>query len=254
MKSGIFAVIGIVSSLLIAGQSVAQEKLRIGMDPGPYPPFTSKNADGVYVGFEHDLLKAVCRDMKTDCGIVEITWDGLMSALTSGKIDVIYNDMTITEERKQKVDFSDPYYDTGVSFFTAKNADIQTTEEGLKGKIIGVTSGTIHEAYARKKFASSEIKLYPGLPELSADLVSGRVDIILADSLAMAEFLKTADGADLESKGRVPDDPILGGGVGAAFVKGSPIREKFNAALKGVMASGEYDQIQKKYFTVDIKP
>ncbi len=236
--------------------ALAQDAVRLGMDPGPYPPFTSKAADGRRIGFEPELLDAICRAMKANCQIVEITWDGLMSALASSKIDVIYNDMTITEARKARVDFSDPYYDTGVVFAGGRADKVEISPAGLKGKILGVTSGTIHEAYARAKFGEvAEIKLYPGLPELNADLVAGRVDVGLADALAMAEFLKTPAGQSLEVKARAPKDPLLGSGVGAAFRKGDDgLRQRFNAALAAVIASGEYQRIRQKFFDVDIQP
>jgi polar amino acid transport system substrate-binding protein len=246
---------GLLAIVLSTAAVSAQDVVRVGLDPGPFPPFTDKKADGSRFGFEPDLLASFCAGMKVKCQLVEITWDGLISALNNNKIDMIYNNMTITEERKKRVDFSNPYYDTRVVFVGPKGAPVQPTKESLKGKIIGVISGSVHAAYAQARFGdSAEIKIFPRQDEVTSDLLAGRLDLMISDALAMEEFLKTSEGKPYEIKAEAPKDPLLGGGVGAAFRKGDPLRDKMNAVLSNMVASGEYDKIQKKYFKVDVSP
>jgi polar amino acid transport system substrate-binding protein len=96
--------------------------------------------------------------------------------------------------------------------------------------------------------------VFPRQDEVTADLMAGRLDLMISDALPMETFLKTSEGQGYEIKATAPADPLLGSGVGAAFRKGDPLREKINAALKSLISSGKYNEIQKKYFTVDMKP
>jgi polar amino acid transport system substrate-binding protein len=249
---------GVVLAMVLGGMqfAAAEETVRIGLDPGPYPPFTDKKPDGSRFGFEPDLLAALCEGMKVKCELNEITWDGLIPALNSNKIDMIYNNMTITDERKKQVDFSDPYYSTPVVFVGPQGSDpLQLTPDGLKGKVIGVISGSIFASYANARFeGAAEIKVFPRQDEVTADLLAGRLDLMISDALPMEAFLKTPEGQGYEIKATAPADRLLGSGVGAAFRKGDLLLERMNEVLKSLISSGKYDEIQKKYFTVDVKP
>ena len=161
MLSKIFKGTMLAAALVLATSAVAKDKIRVGISPEAYPPFTSFNAKNEWEGFEIDLLAALCKQMDADCPIVSIAWDGLIPALTGKKIDIIFNSMSITEERMKVIDFSDKYYNSPAELIGGKDAPKVTTianpdgkggmianPADLKGKTIGVQTATIHAEYA----------------------------------------------------------------------------------------------------------
>ena len=241
----------------LSGMTAAQaEPVKFGMAPEPYPPFASVDASGKWVGWEIELMDAVCAEAKLECTIVPTAWDGIIPALTSKKIDVIWNSMSITEERKQTIDFSDKYYNTPTAIVGPKSEKFGATPADLKGKIIGVQVSTTHSAYAKKHFTeAAEIKEYQTQDEANHDLAAGRVDAVQADSIALDAFLKSEQGtACCDLKGMVAEDvEVLGPGVGAGVRKeDTELKDKINAAVKALRDNGKYAEITKKYFDFDI--
>jgi polar amino acid transport system substrate-binding protein len=231
------------------------DTVKVGIAAEPYPPFASPDASGNWTGWEVEIADAICKAAKLDCKITPVAWDGIIPALTSGKIDAIFASMSITDERKKTIDFSDKYYNTPTSVIGPKAEKFTATPEGLKGKVIGVQVATIHENYVKKYFTGSKVKTYQTQDEANQDLVSGRVDAVQADSIALKAFLDSADGkACCDMKGDVKDDvEILGPGVGAGLRKGdTELKGKINAAIKQIRSDGTYDKITKKYFDFDI--
>ena len=163
--------------------------IKFGVAAEPYPPFSSKNASGVWEGFEIDLMNAVCEQMQAKCELVEVAWDGIIPSLQEKKIDVIWSSMSITDKRKEVIDFTDMYYDTPAVFVGAKTGGPQITKEGLTGKIIGVQTSTTHADYAQKAYGDvAQVKIYDTQDNANADLVAGRVDVLLADAIALRFF------------------------------------------------------------------
>jgi polar amino acid transport system substrate-binding protein len=243
--------------MAVSGIAVANaEPLVVGMAPEPYPPFEWPDASGKWVGWEVDFIEALCAEAKFECTMNMVAWDGIIPALTSKKIDVIINSMSITEERKKTIDFSDKYYNTPTGVIGPKDVKFDATPEGLKGKIIGVQGSTIHAAYAKKHFAeAAEIKEYPTQDEANQDLAAGRVDAVQADAIALDTFLESDQGkACCDMKGNVAEDlEILGPGVGVGLRKeDTAIKDRINAAIKALRENGKYDEITKKYFDFDI--
>ncbi|MDZ4311344.1 MAG: transporter substrate-binding domain-containing protein [Cypionkella sp.] len=238
---------------MLFGTVAFAEPLKIGVAAEPYPPFTSPDASGNWVGWEIDFLGAVCKKAALECVITPTAWDGIIPALTAGQIDVIMSSMSINEEREKSIDFTDKYYNTPTAVMATKGSGVLPTAEGLNGKIIGVQVSTIQEAYVQAHFPESELKSYQTSDESYQDLAAGRIDAVVADSIVVADFLKTEAGACCENVGDVVDDPvILGRGVGFGLRKGDALKETLNAAIAAVRADGEYDAITKKYFTIDI--
>ena len=164
--------------------------------------------------------------------------------------------MSITDERKKTIDFSDKYYNTPTAIIGAKDQKFDATPDGLKGKIIGVQVSTVHAAYAKKHFTeAAEIKEYQTQDEANQDLAAGRIDAVQADSIALDAFLQVRPGQGLlRPEGHVAADvEVLGPGVGAGLRKeDTELKEKINAAIKAIRANGKYDEITKKYFDFDI--
>ncbi len=241
---------------LALGTTAMADPLKIGVAAEPYPPFTSPDAAGNWVGWEVDFMNAICKQAELDCVITPTAWDGIIPALTSGQIDVIMSSMSITEERKKTIDFSDKYYNTPAMVMVAADSAITPDAAGLTGKIVGVQVSTTHEAYTQKYFApvASEVKVYQTQDEANQDLAAGRVDAVMADSIALQAFLDSDTGkACCKSAGMVADDPeILGAGVGFGLRQGDPLKDKLNAAIAAIRADGTYAEITKKYFAFDI--
>ncbi|WP_095407386.1 transporter substrate-binding domain-containing protein [Mongoliimonas terrestris] len=245
---------GLVIAASLSGGAMAQEVVRIGTTPESYPPFTVVDASGTVTGFEADLADALCAEMKVKCEWVLQAWDGIIPALTENKFDAIIASMSITDERKQVVDFSDKYYNTPATFVGPKSEEITISPEGLKGKTIGLQVATIHLAYVEAKYKDIlEIKTYDTQENANLDLIAGRVDLLLADSIALEDgLLKTPDGVDFEVKGEPFTDPMMGDGVGVAIRKGDPLKDKFSAAIKAIRENGTYKAINDKYFPFDV--
>ena len=237
------------------GAAQAQE-VKVGFAAEPYPPFTSPDANGKWVGWEVDFMDAICAEAKVKCVITPVAWDGIIPALTSKKIDMIIGSMSITEERLKTIDFSDKYYNTPTGIVGPKDQKFDATPEGLKGKVIGVQVSTVHQDYATKYFGpgAAEIKEYQTQDEANQDLAAGRLDAVQADAIALDAFMKSDAGKCCELKGNVKDDQaILGAGVGVGLRKGeTELKAKINAAIKAIRANGTYDKFSKKYFDFDI--
>lgn len=239
---------------LSVGTALAQE-VKIGIAAEPYPPFASVDASGTWVGWEIEVIDAVCAAAELECVLTPVAWDGIIPSLTGQQIDAIMASMSITEERLKTIDFSDPYYNTPAVIVGDKALDMAATPEGLAGKILGVQASTIHQAYAQEHFAdAAEIRIYQTQDEANQDLVAGRIDATQADSIAMADFVSTDAGACCEIKGAVADDPaILGLGVGAGVRKGDDeLRAALNKGIAAILADGTHAAITARYFKASI--
>lgn len=248
--------LSLVAALALATPAIA-ETVKVGIAAEPYPPFATPNSYGKWLGWEVDIIGAVCKAAELECEITPVAWDGIIPSLTGGQIDAIMASMSITEERMQTIDFSDKYYNTPTVIVGPKGMAMTPDAEGLKGKIIGVQVSTVHENYVNAHFADAvaEIKLYQTQDEANQDLAAGRIDATQADSIAMESFLLTDAGKDCcEIKGAVADDPqILGLGVGVGLRKGEDaLKSKFNAGIAKILGDGTYDEISKRYFATSI--
>jgi polar amino acid transport system substrate-binding protein len=243
-------------SVVVAAGAALAVPLKVGFAAEPYPPFTEQTASGEWKGFEVDLAWALCKQMNVECVPVGIAWDGIIPALTSGKIDMIMSSMSITDERRKTIAFSDRYYYTPSVFVANKGANIEVSIEGLKGKIIGVQSSTTNADYVQKVYGGggdTQIKYYNTQDEVNADLAAGRIDLMLADQLAMNALLQTDQGKDMEIIANAPPDPAFGEGIGVGLRKDDKdLLAKVNAGIKALLENGEYDRIARNYFNFDI--
>ncbi|WP_274626481.1 transporter substrate-binding domain-containing protein [Arvimicrobium flavum] len=243
--------------LALATMAAAQaQQVKVGFSPEAYPPFYEQDSSGNWGGWEVEMVNAICAEAKLECTLTPIPWDGLIPALTSKKIDAIMNSMSITEERKKTIDFSDKYYNTPTAIIGPKDKTFGASPADIKGKVLGVQVSTTHAAYAKKHFGdAAEIKEYQTQDEANQDLIAGRIDATQADSIALDAFLKSDQGkACCDLKGYVaPDDEVLGPGVGAGVRKDdAELKDKINAAIKALRDNGKYGEITKKYFDFDV--
>ncbi|WP_242223374.1 ABC transporter substrate-binding protein [Shinella zoogloeoides] len=241
-------------ALFAASAAMADgEKIVIGTE-GAYPPFNVLESDGTLTGFDVDIAKALCEEMKADCTFVAQDWDGIIPGLIAKKYDAIIASMSITAERKEKVDFSKKYYNTPPAIIVPKDSEIkEATPEALAGKSLGAQGSTTHSNYAQAHMKDSELKMYPTSDEYKLDIANGRIDAAIDDVVVLSEWLKTDDGACCKLLGTLPIDPVINGeGAGIAVRKGDPLADKFTAAIAAIRASGKYQEINAKYFPFDV--
>jgi arginine/ornithine transport system substrate-binding protein len=256
MKRALLLVVGGWLIALSTLSSLAQTPatLRLGVE-GAYPPFSEMGADGKLKGFDIDIANALCEQMKVQCTFVQAEFDAMIPALRAKKFDAIVASMSITPERQKAVDFSDPYYQTPARVVVRADKAFDITPEGLKGKKIGVQRTTIHDRFATATFKTAQIVRYAKQDEVFLDLVNGRLDATLADSIAAEQgFLNTPAGKPFVFRGPDYTDPaFFGTGAGIAMRKGDQaLQGRINAALAAIIANGTYKKINDKYFKFDI--
>ncbi len=233
--------------------NLASAEIKIGYAAENYPPFTEKGADGQWKGWEVEIQKAICAAMEDDCVVVEVAWDGIIPALLAKKIDGIVASMSITEERLKTINFSDKYYNTPAVIVAPKSSSVSGDPASVNGKIVGVQVSTTHANYVEKHFGDADIKTYNTFDEHNQDIVAGRVDAVIGDSIAFQDFLNSDVGACCEVKGELNDEAVFGPGVGVGVRKeDTALVEKINAAIKKIRDDGTFDEISKKYFDFNI--
>jgi lysine-arginine-ornithine-binding protein len=249
----IFTTLSLVALVLGMGNVQAAD-LRIGVE-GAYPPFSWKESDGTLKGFDIEIAEALCKQMGRRCKLVEQGWDGMIPALLAKKFDAIIASMSITDERKKRVNFSGKYYNTPAKFVAKDGSGIQITKAGLKGKRVGLQRGTTHQCYMEKIFPDTELVLYASQEEVFQDLGIGRIDAQISDSIAAEDgFLKTDAGKGFGFVGGdINDLECHGEGAGIAVRKADDkLLKDYNAAIKQIRANGVYQKINSKYFNFDI--
>jgi arginine/ornithine transport system substrate-binding protein len=249
--------VAIMSVLFAVGIAGANDwkKVRIGVE-GAYPPFSKTTPDGKVEGFDIDIAHALGEAMGAEVTLVVQDWDGIIPALMAKKYDAIIASMSITEERKKKVAFSNKYYNTPAKFVAKKGTVKEFSKETLKGKTVGVQRATTHDSYLTDNYGKDvTIKRYASQDDAYLDMAAGRLDFLLADSVALHQgFLIKPEGKDFEFVGPdMVDVKWFGEGVGVACRKGDKdLVEKFNVAIDKIRADGTYKKIQDKYFDFNV--
>jgi len=251
MRFVIAALAGVFLSIL-----GARAEVRFGVMNEAYPPFFTKDASGKWVGWEIELMEAVCAEMGEECRIVDVAWDGLIPALQTKKFDVIWSSMSKTDERSKILNFTNKYYQTVPKLIGPKGQAKGTRPEDVAGKTIGIQVSTIQGIYYQKYYADvASEKTYSTLDEAFQDLANGRIDYVFGESIVLSEFIKSDFGQSCcEDMGNVKfDAEILGvGSAGGLRKEDTELLAKLNAAIAAVRASGKYDEISAKYFDFDI--
>jgi arginine/ornithine transport system substrate-binding protein len=250
-------VVAVIALVFAAGTVQAKEwkTVRIGVE-GAYPPFSYTTADGKLEGFDIDIAIALCNAMGVEYKLVPQDWDGIIPALLARKYDAIIASMSITEERKKKVAFTNKYYNTPAKFVSKKGSVKEFTKATLKGKTVGVQRATTHDSYLTDNYGEDvKIKRYATQDDAYLDMAAGRIDFLLADSVALSDgFLKKPEGKDFEFVGPdMTDVRWFGEGVGVACrKKDKDLVEMFNKAIDQIRADGTYQKIQDKYFDFNV--
>lgn len=216
-----------------------------------YPPFSYMDASGKEAGFEIDLINALCAEMKATCEIRSQDWDGLIPGLKSKKFDAAIAGMSITPERLEVVDFTNPYFESGIILISKVGSGI--TLDNLDGKAVGAQRSTVSSQYLADKYPKADAQLYDTQENGFIDMTNGRLNAMVVDQIVGINWLGTEAASDYEQVGAT----ISTGNdaMGIAVRKDDPLKGKFDMALDAIRANGTYDRINNEYFgKIDAKP
>ncbi|WP_366924298.1 transporter substrate-binding domain-containing protein [Metallumcola ferriviriculae] len=215
--------------------------LRVGFE-GTYQPFNFLDDNNEYAGFDVDVANELAKRLGVKAEFTATKWESLIGGLKADKFDAIIAQMTITEERKKSVDFTDPYVVTGSVLLTREDTNDITKLEDLKGKKVGVGGGTTFEEIARS-VEGSEVVLYKAVSDYIQDLVNGRLDVIINDQLLMSYNIKE-EGLPI----KIASDIVRKDELGMAIKKGNPeFVQALNENLAAMVKDGTYAEIYKKW-------
>lgn len=221
-----------------------------------FPPFDFYDEDGVLVGFNVDLARAICLELNTSCDIKVRPWEDLFPALQNGQADAVIAGHRVTAAALKQVDFTDRYFHTPGRFAARKDTPkIEMTPSGLDGKHIAVARGTAHEAFLRAFFRDSPLVVYENADLAREALAAGKADFLFDDGISLAFWLNgTLSRQCCEMRGGPFLEPkFFGDGIAIAVPKNDPqIRLLLNKALDRVRASGRFEELVQRYFPVRI--
>ncbi|WP_227374270.1 transporter substrate-binding domain-containing protein [Haladaptatus halobius] len=255
---------GAIAGLTVAGTASAQDGgvVRIGSDI-PYRPFEYRTTTGNLVGFDVDIAEAIFQgQLDRNYEFVQTSFDTIIPSLNNGNFRVIMSAMTITEERAQQVDFSDPYFTAYQTVLILKNSGINNLQD-LRGQTVAVQKGTTGEAAAqqlKRRFNGNlTIDSYDQIPDAFAALGNNQAAAVINDNTVNAEFAQQNDQVTLlkgegvaARQGREDAPPYLTLTVeeyGIAFRKNDDqFRQRVNEALATIRENGTYDRIYSEYF------
>jgi len=273
-KKTIFSVIAF---LLVAG-NVYADKIKIGTE-GAYPPWNAKDASGALIGFEVELANVLCKNMGHECIIIEQDWDGMIPALQGKKFDAIMAGMSITDERKKVISFSQGYADEVASLAVMKGSNLvlqrnlstvtapginltkpnstakkalKTIEGALAGKTVCTQVGTIHQNFLKSgDVGTVKVRVYKTQDEVNLDLTSGRCDVALAAAVAFTDYAEKS-GKAVALVGPTFSGGAFGNGVGVGIRQDdTKLIKAFNKAIDKARKNGDISKIATKWFGFD---
>jgi len=243
MKS-IFKVSLAALTLAFAVSSTAADKKLIVATDTAFVPFEFKQGDK-YVGFDIDLWDAIAKQLNLEYTLKPMDFAGIIPALQTRNVDLALAGITITDERKKAIEFSDGYYKSGLQVMVKANNDSIKGIDDLNGKVVAVKSGTGSVDYAKQNIKTKDLRQFPNIDNAYMELGTNRADAVLHDTPNILYFIHTAGKDQFKAVG----DPVEAQQYGIAFPKGSDdLREKVNGALKTLKENGTYNTLYKKWF------
>ncbi|MFV9510531.1 basic amino acid ABC transporter substrate-binding protein [Tepidibacillus sp. LV47] len=257
VKLAIFVLLLIIGSLSLFGcgasdkgddnSNTGGEKTYKVVTDATFPPFESTLPSGEIVGFDIDLIKAIAEVQGFKVDIQHVGWQPMLNAIDNGKGDIAIAGITIDEERKQKYDFTEPYFDATQYILVPENSNVKSLDD-LQGQNIGFQSGTTGEKAVQKIFGKDYkgAKGYEDLPAAVNDLLTGRIVAIVGDNAVVGEFVKKYPDKKLKV---VKDDRFEVEHYGIMVKKGNTeLLKQLNEGLKKIKENGKYQEIKNKYF------
>ncbi len=229
----------------MASGAMAQDSVRVATDPSFVPFEMMDQETGEMTGFDMEIIREIGKRAGFEPNINTMDFNGIIPALQTGNVDIAIAGITITDERREIVDFSDPYYDSGLQILVGADQDGVKKIEDLEGMKIGTKIGSTSYDYLTEKFGdTAEITPYPGSADMYMALVGGSVDAVFYDAPNVGYFSQTKG----EGRVKVVGPLYEGQQYGIAFPQGSDRVEAVNEALAAMREDGTYDEIHAKWF------
>ena len=242
-----FTVASLASCLALglATSAHAQETLDVVTDPSFVPFEMMDQETGQMVGFDMDIVAEVAERAGFEYNLRTMDFNGIIPAVQTGNVDIAIAGITITDERAEIVDFSDPYYDSGLRLLVNAGDDSIQSIEDLAGKSVGTKIGSTSYDYLQANLGDdADITPYPGSSDMYMALLGGSVDAVFYDAPNVGYFSQTQG----EGRAKVVGPLCEGQQYGIVLVKGSDWVEPVNEALASMKEDGTYDEIHSKWF------
>ncbi len=257
------AAAALAASTVLMSASAQAENLRVGMEC-TYAPFNYRTAEGELTGYDVDVAKGVGEIIGADLEFVCQKWDGMIPALLANKFDLIVASMSITEKRKKKMDFSEPYRVSIGRFVGAKSKGHDLFDEAGAPKLdnfdgvkVGVERASTYWEWIQDKIPGADVQIYDSNEAMFLDLRNGRVDAIITNPMkAYLKFLSQEDGSDYEFVSpALNEEEYFGIGVGIGLRQGNDeLRDRLDAAVVQLAKDGSLERYALKYFPFSIHP
>jgi polar amino acid transport system substrate-binding protein len=219
-----------------------------------YPPFNYAGPNGNPAGFNIDIARLICEEIKANCTIQMRRFDTLIEALEQNRGDAVIASIAATAEVRKRVDFTDPYYRTPARFIARKDIKLdEVVPESLEGKKVAVVAGTVHESFLRTLFTEVELRPYPSSEAARAALRQGDVDLLFGDGISLSFWLNGTDsgGCCTFRGGPFLESRYFGEGVAIAVRRGNDaLRLALNWALFRLWETGKFTDLWLRYFPV----
>jgi len=219
-----------------------------------YPPFDFAGPDGAPAGFNVDLARMICAELKVPCTIQMRRFDTLIKSLDDRSGDAVIASIAQTPQTRSQVDFSDPYYRSPARFVSRRDVDIEDVRpQALEGRKVGVVAGTAHEAYLKALFTEASLHPYPNAEAARFALKKGEVDLLFGDGISLAFWLNGSDSGNccVFRGGPYLESRYFGEGVGIAVRRGNDLlRQAFNWALFQLWEQGRFTDLWLRYFPI----
>lgn len=235
------AALGLLMTMALPATHAADKTLVVATDTA-FVPFEFKQ-DGKYTGFDIQLWEAIAKQANLQYKLQPMDFNGIIPGLQTKSIDAALAGITIREDRSKVVDFSDPYYESGLAILVPENSTIQTAKD-LEGKTVAVKTGTVGVDYMKANVPGAKLKLFPNIDNAFLELATGRIDAVVHDTPNVQYYAKTAGAGKVKVTGSLKSGDFYG----IAFPKGSELVPVVNKALKELKANGTYDQLYETWF------
>jgi glutamine transport system substrate-binding protein len=237
--------VGASLALTVAAGTVSAETLRVVTDPSFVPFEMMDQETGEMIGFDMDIIREVGKRAGFDIDLNTMDFNGIIPALQTGNVDIAIAGITITEEREKIVDFSDPYYDSGLRILVRLSDDSVTEFSDLEGKKIGTKIGSTSYNYLTKTLdEDGGVTPYPGSADMYMALMSRAIDAVFYDAPNVGYFARTKGEGKVKTIGPLYE----GQQYGIALKDGSEWVDEVNAALASMKEDGTYKTIYEKWF------
>jgi polar amino acid transport system substrate-binding protein len=246
MKTSRFALVLFVLATLALSSCApkATKKIVFGSD-ATFPPMEFTDASKNVVGFDIDMIQAVAKAGGFEAEIKNVAWDGIFAGLANGEYDAVLSSVTITDERKGTMDFSEPYVNAGQVIIVPKATEGLDKPELLAGKKVGVQIGTTGDIAVGKIAGVKEKKTYDEIGLAVEDLSIGRVDAVVIDSPVAANYVLQNE--KYKAMLKISSQPFTEEYYGVAVKKGNKVLEKINKGLAAVQKDGTLDKLKAKW-------